>query len=994
MGILFLDSSNDWGSSSFIDSVQGQLAASGKQSNPEKLSSLKTISTALKTSDGACMIAVHRVLTDVLRCVSDKSSDVADLAHECVDLTVQNIQRWSMKMFVPVLLQACHGSYKPVSQVKALDSLCVLCKNFPLECNMLAVDMIPIVSPLLNDIKEDVRVSSQNLMTEICNHVHNRDIEPLVPKILSAMKTIGETEECIQSLAATTFVQVVSSAALSLVVPLLVRGFKERKTAVKRQCAVIIENMSKLVFEPKDAIPFLPLLVPPLERAKEEISDPEARDRCAKAFMHLQRIQREASGRAGISYESVTHEASKAFGDSPYIIDLVTSLCELGMTESDWKAALAPFSNGSNVFANLYQEYTRVSHAVFESPVDETHDAEELCNCTFTLAYGSKILLHNTVMKLSRGYRYGLLGGNNSGKTTLMRAISNGQVDGFPPADELKTVFVEADIQGELSALSVLDYVLADHRMQGIDSGEIEAMLTSVGFTERMIRGGVSHLSGGWRMKLALARAMLQKADILLMDDPTSHLDVINVAWVKDYLKSLTEVTSIIVSHHKEILNEVCTDMIQIKDLKLVQERGNLESYMATHPDVKGLFESSSTPMVQFSFPDPGFIEGVKSRGKPLMKMDNCTFTYPGNDVPTLRNITVRASMASRVACLGVNGAGKSTMIKLLTGQLVPQEGDVWKHPNCRVAYVAQHAFAQIEQHLDKTANEYIRWRYQGGEDKESLEKASLILTEDEEEKIKQEVELSITNDEGTVIKVKRRISGLTGARRTVRKENEYEIRFDGMSHDSNIWYPGEKLAKLGWEKHLKALDDKIALRSGQYVRPLTKENVESHLEDLGVDREFGTHNRMKALSDGQKVKVVFAAALWNQPHILILDEPTNFMDRDALAALSQAIETFGGGVVIISHNSEFVSNLCKETWVLEGGCLDCHGDAEWMENVMNEKTEFKQQEEITDALGNVSKVKKPKKKLSRKELKAKMKIRKAKLERGEELSSDEEWIE
>ena len=79
--------------------------------------------------------------------------------------------------------------------------------------------------------------------------------------------------------------------------------------------------------------------------------------------------------------------------------------------------------------------------------------------------------------------------------------------------------------------------------------------------------------------------------------------------------------------------------------------------------------------------------------------------------------------MASRVGCVGENGAGKSTMIKLLTGELVPQTGEVWKHPNARVAYVAQHAFHHIEQHLNKTPNEYIRWRYANGEDKESLVK-------------------------------------------------------------------------------------------------------------------------------------------------------------------------------------------------------------------------------------------------------------------------------
>merc|ERR1711937_285204 len=107
---------------------------------------------------------------------------------------------------------------------------------------------------------------------------------------------------------------------------------------------------------------------------------------------------------------------------------------------------------------------------------------------------------------------------------------------------------------------------------------------------------------------------------------------------------------------------------------------------------------------------------------------------------------------------------------------------------------------------------------------------------------------------------------------------------------------------------------------------------------------------------------VVLAAAMWNQPHILILDEPTNYLDRDSLGALSGAIEEFGGGVVMITHNNEFCSKLCPETWLLQGGRLDCQGDAAWMENVMKEKVEDQSKQ------------------------------RKAALDRGEDLSDDEDW--
>ena len=122
-------------------------------------------------------------------------------------------------------------------------------------------------------------------------------------------------------------------------------------------------------------------------------------------------------------------------------------------------------------------------------------------------------------MKLKRGHNYGLLGGNDCGKTTLMRSISNGQLEGFPPADEVKTVFVEADILGELSHYACIDYIFNDPRIQacGSTKDDVSQMMLKVGFSKKMMTDPVTTLSGGWRMKLALSRAMLQNADILLM---------------------------------------------------------------------------------------------------------------------------------------------------------------------------------------------------------------------------------------------------------------------------------------------------------------------------------------------------------------------------------------------------------------------------------------------------------------------------------------------
>lgn len=240
--------------------------------------------------------------------------------------------------------------------------------------------------------------------------------------------------------------------------------------------------------------------------------------------------------------------------------------------------------------------------------------------------------------------------------------------------------------------------------------------------------------------------------------------------------------------------------------------------------------------------------------------------------------------------------------------------------------------------------------------------------------------------------KIKKVVGELVGGRKTNKsKDYEYEIRYAGSSVDSGEYLPAKTLKKMGWEKGMKAVDAKIAQRAGLYVRPLSTKNVEQHLEDCGLDREFGTHYRMSALSGGQKVKVVLAASMWNQPHILILDEPTNYLDREALGALAGAVGTFDGGVVIISHNNEFCSKLCPETWVMDAGHLETKGDAEWMLNQDSKISEQKQITEVTDAAGNVSKVKGQKKKLSKKEEKAMTKKIKGKIKNDDPLDTEEE---
>jgi elongation factor 3 len=946
-----------------------------------------------------------------------KSKDVVAASEEAAFAICQKMNPFAIKALLPLIFALMPVEVKWQIRERSLKCIALFKDSAPKQLGDALPETIPQVTACMWDTKKQVKVAATAAMKAALQVVGNKDISHMTEKILTAITKPKEVPEIMHKMAGVTFVQSVESAALAIVVPLLLRGLREKQIATKRQSAVIINNMSKLVDNPLDAAPFLPLLLPALTTNAESIADPEAREVTEKAVGQLNRLKaladKQLSVRGDIS--KIDEEFKKAFGAESAegglltVIEfssiLATTMMDLRLMEDlQWTKQVAPQFTGyfDKAKTEAATEIVRVEAEkmlVIPEEDDDEDDAEELCNCTFTLAYGTKILLHNTKMKLKRGKNYGLLGPNDCGKSTLMRAIANNQVEGFPDTGDVRCVFVEADIQGEQSHLSCVDYVCIDPKVQAmnIPMEDVRATMASVGFTDdgkAKPDHAVSTLSGGWRMKLALARAMLQQADILLLDEPTNHLDVINVAWVKKYLNSLTDVTAIIVSHDSGLLNDCCTHMMSFDNLKLQTFKGNLDEYVKVNPKARAYFTLKANKETKFKFPNPGPIEGVKSKGKALMKISKVTFTYPVNDTPTLFDISVQVSLSSRVACIGENGAGKSTMIKLLVGEIEPQQGDVWKHPNARVAYVAQHAFHHIEEHLDKTPNEYIRWRFaNNGEDKESLVKVTLQFTEEEITLQKKPYEIQFVDEEsGKIHKMKKVVTELMGGRKQNKsKEYEYEVRYAGSTADNGDFLPLKTLKKMGWEKALKAVDLKIAQRAGMLVKPLSAKNVEEHLEGCGLAREFGTHYRMSALSGGQKVKVVLAAAMWMQPHIVILDEPTNYLDRESLGSLAGAIEEFDGGVVIISHNNEFVGQLCPETWVMDAGHLETKGDADWM---LKQDTKIQDQVQITDmtdAAGNKIVIEQDKKKMSKKEEKVFLKKVKGKIKAGEPLDSDEE---
>merc|ERR1711937_90920 len=283
-----------------------------------------------------------------------------------------------------------------------------------------------------------------------------------------------------------------------------------------------------------------------------------------------------------------------------------------------------------------------------------------------------------------------------------------------------------------------------------------------------------------------------------------------------------------------------------------------------------------------------------------------------------------------------------STAIKVLVGEQKPSEGTIWKAAGLRMAYVAQHAFHHLEKHMQKTPTEYIMWRFAGNDDKESLEFKTTELSVDEEKARAQKWSIDavtgtvrrVTNPKEDPKKAKQDENNVVVPdailnRRQNKKEKtmEYQVKWQGQGIESANWVEKDIILAMGYLKMVQREDERQACMAGLQSKRLTQPDIEKHLKDFGVESEFAAHTPINSLSGGQKVKVVLAAAMWQNPHILILDEPTNYLDRDRLGALSLGLKEYGGGVVIISHNFEFTDSICTQKWIMEQGFLREEGE-------------------------------------------------------------------
>ena len=919
------------------------------------------------------------LLPSVLAGAGDKITSVKTAAIAATLAIAEAINPNAVKATLPALIDSLRNAQKWPEKMAALDFLDTLIRTAPAQTSLRVPELIPVVSEAMWDTKKEVKDRAYKTMEKVCQLIVNRDIERFIPELIKCIAKPENVPETVHLLGATTFVTEVQEPTLALMVPLLDRGLAERETAIKRKAAVIVDNMCKLVDDPNIVAPFLPKMMPGLQKNYENLADPEAREKTKQALDTITRVGNVKDGKIPevSNYGDISTVlghlkeilAGKNVDKFAPVLEYIAAVAGQLVDEKEleaprWAENVKPYvavvvgdADSQGVVDTLRKKASPGIEEEEEAEADE-EEGEDLCNCTFSLAYGAKILLNQTHLRLKRGQRYGLCGPNGSGKSTLMRAINNEQVEGFPKQSEVKTVFVEHDLDSEDTEMTTIDWTMKKLAEAGVTTGleEVKQRLGEFGFNNQMITGEITALSGGWKMKLALCRAVFEAPDILLLDEPTNHLDVKNVKWLEDYLIN-SPCTSIIVSHDSGFLDNVCQHIVHYERFKLKRYRGNLKEFVKRLPSAKAYYELGASEM-EFSFPEPGFLEGVKTKAKAILRATKMSFQYAGTETPQLTDIGFQCSLGSRIAVIGPNGAGKSTLINVLTGELIPTGGEIYQHENIRIAYIKQHAFAHIDNHLDSTPSEYIQWRFQTGEDRETMDRANKIITEDDEKAAEK-----IFRVEGSM----RRVIGIH-SRRKFKNSYEYECSFAlgeniGMKNErwvpmmtaDNVWLPRTEL--LGSHQKLVAeVDMKEALASGQF-RPLVRKEIEAHAANFGLDAELVSHSRMRGLSGGQRVKVVLAACSWQRPHLIVLDEPTNYLDRDSLGALSKALKKFEGGVIIITHSAEFTANLTEEVWAVMDGKMTPSGH-NWVQGQgagPRLKQDDDDEEDKFDAMGNVS---------------------------------------
>jgi ATPase subunit of ABC transporter with duplicated ATPase domains len=562
------------------------------------------------------------------------------------------------------------------------------------------------------------------------------------------------------------------------------------------------------------------------------------------------------------------------------------------------------------------------------------------------LCYGAgHLLLKDTTLEMRKNSCYGVVGQNGAGKTTLMKEIANHRIVGMPK--DLKCVHVDDSKLGEMSksCLTALEYVIKMAKDIGVTNAGRDTLL-EVGFEEKRLDEPVADLSTGWRMRLTLAVNMLKHADLVLLDEPTNHLDEESVHWLADYVKSITGSSVMVISHEPKFLNKICTHILAYVDKKLEYTVGSFDAFAAkkglskeqidamlsgnlsfdTKPagedDSEGDAPKPNAPVAgppKLSFPIPGSVEGVKSSSKAVLEAKNLFFRFSKEKDYLLSDINVKLSLNARVAICGRNGCGKSVLMTLLCSEMCPSEGkdgtmgEVSRHCNLRMSYMKQDHLKSLGPFFETSPFVYITQRFKDGWDGDLQRR--LIDPEDEDEADRR---AALAKEHG---KYGNKVANLL-SRTKLGSQLAYEVQWEGLDDPKqNTVETITKLRAMGLDKVVIAADERIAAKAaGLDQRPLTRREVVRHCEAFGIDEEMCCNRQIQGFSAGQKVRLSLAAMFWTKPHLIAVDEPTNYLDVETVEALGKALNMFRGGILMIEPKTDFVERICNEKWHLADG--------------------------------------------------------------------------
>jgi elongation factor 3 len=621
-------------------------------------------------------------------------------------------------------------------------------------------EVIPALENRMHDLKAEVKKQARHTMHDFAYLLSNQDIAPKIPLLIETMHhpSANSLQAAISALSQTTFVATVTAPVLALIAPLLQRSLANTTTPQEmvRQTLTIVENVVKLVHDPAEARTFALGLKPGVKRAVGQAALPEVRAVATNVQTVIEDVVSIASDVSKVTAEDIARviDANVKNLDADvtgrneytsmrqYVGELVALDVNLDQPRriasvvSPYIAFFCQIPDALDIAAAVQGFFVRQHDGEHDEP-----EEEEIVNANFSLGYGGSLLLSQTNLRILRGHKYGVTGRNGVGKSTLLKAIAEGKLEGFPPPGTLRTCLVDYS-QNHNESSSVFSYISSESDL--IKGGEkrISALLTHYGLTVEDQTRPVSSLSGGNRMKLNLIKAIIKEPDILLLDEPTNHLDEANVEWLVRFLKCNTTSTCLIVSHDPSFLKAVATDYYHFGPYKKLKHfTSSLAAVSEVFPEVRQ-HDTLLNTSICFTFPAPSILTGVKSPTRTILRMKNVSYTYPKSRHPALKGISCQLSLSSRVSISGRNGAGKSSLVKLMTEEMVPTSGQVEAHPNLRIGYIKQDSLEHVEMHEDKTANQYILWRYAYGDDREVFTKQSRLLSAADRAHLSQPVDI------------------------------------------------------------------------------------------------------------------------------------------------------------------------------------------------------------------------------------------------------------